>query len=164
MNASSQLTRIATLTGLILGAGVISVLAAFTSPTSVAPNGNAPGPIDTGSVAQTRTGPLQVNDRVIVAGSLVVTGGLKYSSSTPATGKILAAYDTNGTAKWSLPLGPVKAYVGYSVEWPYGGPGNATQRTQSSCPDGYILVGFDLIKTSGTPSPLATLFCRKLLY
>lgn len=100
----STLARIATLSGLILGAFAVSAVAAtWTPPPSAPPTGNPDAPVNVGSVTQTKLGWLGV--RGLIATDFTL------ATSTPAAGKVLTAIDSLGNAAWqtpaSIPGGPV---------------------------------------------------------
>lgn len=100
----STLARIATLSGLILGAFAVSAVAAtWTPPPSAPPTGNPDAPVNVGSATQTKLGWLGV--RGLIATDFTLATG------TPAAGKVLTAIDSLGNAAWQTPAsisgGPV---------------------------------------------------------
>ncbi len=92
----STLARIATLSGLILGAFAVSAVAAtWTPPPSAPPTGNPDAPVNVGSATQTKLGWLGV--RGLIATDFTLATG------TPAAGKVLTAIDSLGNATWVTP-------------------------------------------------------------
>jgi hypothetical protein len=94
----STLSRIAIVSGLVLGAFTLSALAGtWTAPTAPAPGGNPDAPINVGAITQSKLGWLGVK-------GLVATD-LTLATGTPAAGMVLTAIDSLGNAKWQTPSG-----------------------------------------------------------
>lgn len=90
--------RIATVTGLILGACALSAFAGTWNPPSAPPpGGNPDAPINVGTTPQNKLGPLGVKG--------LVTTDFTLATGTPSAGMVLTALDSLGNAIWAAPAG-----------------------------------------------------------
>jgi hypothetical protein len=122
--------------GLLIAIGTASAIA-WTGPTSPAPNGNTPAPINVGLNTQAKLGQLFINTDLsnpysvglAVFGTSTFNGAVQIKDGTAKAGKVLTAVDDNGTATWASST---------------GGAGVVS----FSCPSGKFITGFD---STGTP-------------
>ena len=82
---------------LAVGVGYIS---AWTGPTAAAPNGNVDAPINTGSIGQTKWGPLVVNYAASSTPGLEILGAIQIVDKTQGAGKVLMS-DASGVSHWA---------------------------------------------------------------
>jgi hypothetical protein len=163
MKTTSTITRILSACAVVMGGFALSVLGAWTAPTTPAPGGNISTPINaTSSVQQNIASSLQINNNLGVAGDVVVSGNLIIATGTPLVGK-MASSDAAGNIKWAG-LGPVTTFTKLVVESPKGYGATQSQISGSSCPTGYVLVGFNIWNLGDSYAFAASLYCRKLLY
>lgn len=104
----------------------------------------------------------------------VKTTGLQVTGGTPGVGKVLTS-DANGVGTWqtsasgggssSIQLGPIVEYKNkIIVENPWGsGTVTAQQIRDSSCPDGYVMVGLNLYNMGQNFSNKGSLYCREIV-
>jgi hypothetical protein len=101
----STFARVATLSGLVLGAFAMSALAGtWTAPTATPPAGNVDAPVNIGAITQTKLGWLGV--RGLIATDFTLATG------TPVAGQVLTAIDSLGTAAWATPTGGMGGSLG----------------------------------------------------
>ena len=164
-----DLARLALFTALLVF-GVGYALADWTMPTFPPPAGdgspNAPAPINVGSNAQTRTGPLTIANNLWVTdanlfvngvdggvgigttvptASLDVAGQVRIRGGNPISGKVLVSADDSGLATWvAIPgTGITQLDAGTGITF------NVNPSTKTGCPGS----GTDCrITTSGTIS------------
>ncbi len=151
---------------LVLSVGY--ALADWQAPSFFPPTGNgsenAPAPINVGSTAQTRTGPLTIDDNLWVnGGNLFVDGNVgigiiglpavaldiggqvrirntgacsPFTTCAPGVGKVLTSVDNTGLATWSdAPVqGITNLFAGTGITFNGSGPPNNT--TIKNCPTG----------------------------
>ncbi len=126
MKNSLTLTRVATITGLTLGAFALSALAGtWTAPGTGQPAGtictppkcNVDAPINVGDTSQTKTGPLIVNLSGVESIGLKVLGSMQIVDGNQGAGKVLVS-DALGVASWSTTpvLGGVGCPSGQAIQ------------------------------------------------
>ena len=117
MKLSRTLSTIALSALVIIG---VSTLQAWTGPTQAAPNGNVSAPLNIGPTQQTKIAGLGLGSLVVTGGSVFNNGilvanasstlfanptifanGIKITSGSPATGKILTSSDNLGNTTWA---------------------------------------------------------------
>ena len=102
---TSIVARIATLSGLFVGAVVLSAFAAttWTAPTATPPGNNVDQPINVGSSPQIKLGSLDIVASGLANGLLVENGNVGVGTISPA-------------AKLEVVGGPIKATGGLIIE------------------------------------------------
>lgn len=81
---------------IVAGVGYIYAAGEWTAPNCAPPGCNTEEPINRGSSAQTKTGPLTIGSTLTAADDFIVR-----TKTAPAVGQILTAADTDGKVKWS---------------------------------------------------------------
>ncbi len=140
---SFNLTRIATFTGIALGAFALSAFAGpWVAPTSAPTNGNVDAPINAGSLLQFKNGLLGVIG--LATQSLQVTAGA-------GTDKLLTS-DTTGNATWKT-LGATMQHATYDHVFCSDSSGNGFgSPCDSSATSVCFITNVDKILTTGTCS------------
>lgn len=82
----------------------------------------------------------------------VILVGVFIASYTGASYAIAQTSSTN--------FGPLVRYDKNVIESPWGAAGNTTQIAASSCPDGSVLVGFNLLNVGSNYSVVGSLYCK----
>ena len=91
-NTSSMLVRIASFTGIALGAfALVAAAGTWTPPPQTAPAGNVDAPINVGSSAQAKVGGLRIGDTTLpTTNMLEVVGKALFASNIGVSGSVIA--------------------------------------------------------------------------
>ena len=96
-NISKSIALVVSVLAVSLAIGL--AVMAWVEPTAAPPGGNIDAPINTGDIAQTKTGNLKIGDgaagqKLEIAGQIKITGG------NPGANKVLTSIDGTGLAEW----------------------------------------------------------------
>ena len=106
MNTRSLLARIASFTGIAVGAfAFVAVASTWTAPSATPPGNNVPAPINVGPNTDSSGNPLtQVKSDGLVMQGLLALSTLQFNpggASNVAPGSTLTASDANGDVQWT---------------------------------------------------------------